>query len=90
MAVTKLSLNSASAMGVIKDASGCWIYGYSVNLGRTNNILAEIQGSYYGLKFVEDENYHNVLVEMDYALVVSGILKGVQIDRHFYAFIKNC
>lgn len=61
----------ASAGGLIRDHRGCWILGFTVNIGITNNFNAKCWGLREGLRIARDLNIKKVVTEMDSEAVIN-------------------
>ncbi|BFG29433.1 hypothetical protein CerSpe_157060 [Prunus speciosa] len=97
----KNSNGAIGAGGVIRDSTGDWVTGFTVNLGKGQILEAEIWGLFFGLKLAAEKGIHNLVVEMDSAIAVqlfqrsgtpsSHPLAGVLSDcRRFAEQLGNC
>lgn len=56
---------NASCAGVIRDAIGTWLGGFSKNLGSSNVLMAELRGIYTALEIAWEKNFTQVWIESD-------------------------
>ncbi|MBA0879945.1 hypothetical protein Goshw_023129 [Gossypium schwendimanii] len=78
-------LNSYSTAigGVIRDAEGKQLCGYSMVLGKDKVFGIEARSMLEGLRLLWDKGYPEVELECDNALLVEIILAGEALDCHF-------
>ncbi|KAL2341042.1 hypothetical protein Fmac_008982 [Flemingia macrophylla] len=57
--------NGGACGGLVRDSSGCFLGGFSVNLGPTSVTLAELSGVVHGLKLAWDLGCKKVKVDID-------------------------
>ncbi|XP_020537429.1 uncharacterized protein LOC105640619 isoform X2 [Jatropha curcas] len=60
---SKTKTEAAGASGVIRDESGKWVIGYTLNLGSYSCLGAELWAVYHGLMLAWDRGFKKVLVE---------------------------
>ena len=56
---------ASSAGGLIRNDQGCWLKGFSANLGRSSNIAAELWAILLGLRLAWEQGYRRVVIELD-------------------------
>ena len=67
----------AGCGGIIRDATGFWQDGFSVNLGYTTNVVAELWGILIGLKLTWNKGIHKFLIETN-----SKPMHGVETKKY--------
>lgn len=74
---------NAGMGGLIRDASGCWLEGFSVFLGISSNIVAELWAILKGLQLAWDRGYKQVILESDSKAGLSLIADAEVVSTHF-------
>ncbi|GLT96250.1 hypothetical protein SLE2022_138910 [Rubroshorea leprosula] len=64
---------SAGAGGLIGDSTGCWISGFTVNVGDASIFIAELWGLREGLRLCKSLGLSKIVAEMDSLMVVRFI-----------------
>ncbi|KAH9666643.1 putative ribonuclease H protein [Citrus sinensis] len=77
----------AGAGGVIRDSFGNWISGFSMNIGESSVIMAELWGLYQGLSIAWNVGIRHLLVEVDSLCVTQMIFQQVVVPNVFYALV---
>ncbi|CAL9002606.1 unnamed protein product [Prunus brigantina] len=77
------------AAGVLRDATGAWLKGYSVNLGIGSVLEAELWGIFWGLSLAWDSGFRTVEVESDSKAAVT-LLNSLTTSTHPLFSIINC
>ena len=77
----------AGAGGVIRDSFGNWISGFSMNIGESSVIMAELWGLYQGLSLAWNVGIRHLLVEVDSLCVTQMISQQVVVPNVFYALV---
>ncbi|ONK56452.1 uncharacterized protein A4U43_C10F8860 [Asparagus officinalis] len=67
----------ASARGLIRDSNGCWVKGFTLNIGHTDSLSAELSGVRAGLMLAKSLRLSKVMVELDSAIVVQFLKEGI-------------
>ena len=97
--VGRLKLNSdgsvrasgyAAAGGLIRDSLGHWKHGYSVNIGITSSLEAELWGLVYGLQVALSLDISDLLVDLDSAVLVSFFAESPTRGRAFSNLMLRC
>ena len=70
--------------GLIRDSLSRWIISFSIGLGVTNNVVAELRGLLEGLKLALQLNITNLIIKMDALFVVNIMSSRASIN----AFVK--
>lgn len=73
-----------SAGGLIRDTSGKWLIGFTLNVGIEKPLLAEIWALYVGLCLAGINGYPNVNAESDSNKVVQ-LINGGDFSFHLFA-----
>jgi len=76
----------ASAGGVLRDCTGAWCGGFSLNIGRCSAPQAELWGVYYGLYFAWEKKVPRVELEVDSEVIVGFLKTGIS-DSHPLSFL---
>ncbi|VVA34304.1 PREDICTED: ribonuclease [Prunus dulcis] len=74
--------NIGAGGGVLRDCSGNWIKGFSVNLGIGQILEAELWGLAFGLEMALDKGVSKITIEMDSALGVQLIQRTAAYRFH--------
>ena len=61
----------AGAKGLLRDSSGKWISGFSLNLGITSNNVAELGAIRYGLQLASNMGFKFIHVQIDSMVVLA-------------------
>ncbi|KAH9750393.1 putative ribonuclease H protein [Citrus sinensis] len=77
----------AGAGGIIRDSFGNWISGFSMNIGESSVIMAELWGLYQGLSLAWNVGIRHLLVEVDSLCVTQMISQQVVVPNVFYALV---
>ncbi|GKV05100.1 hypothetical protein SLEP1_g17144 [Rubroshorea leprosula] len=64
---------SAGAGGLIRDSAGCWISGFTVNVGDASIFIAELWGLREGLRLCKSLGLSKIVADMDSLMAVSFI-----------------
>ncbi|ONK72135.1 uncharacterized protein A4U43_C04F16120 [Asparagus officinalis] len=67
----------AWAGGLIRDSNGCWVQGFTLNIGHTDSLSAELWGVRAGLMLAKCLSLSKVVVELDAAIVVQFLKEGI-------------
>lgn len=65
------NLGRAGAKGLLRDSSGKWISGFSLNLGITSNNVAELGAIWYGLQLALNMGFKFMHVQIDSMVVLA-------------------
>lgn len=76
----------ATAGGVLRDHTGRWCYGFSLNIGICSATLAELWRVYYGLYIAWEQRVTRLELEVDSKLVVGFLKDGVS-ETHPMSFV---
>lgn len=80
----------ATAGGVLRDHTGCWRGGFSLNIGICSAPLAELWGVYYGLYIAWERRITRLEVEVDSKLVVGFLKDGVSESHPLSFLVRLC
>ncbi|CAL9006319.1 unnamed protein product [Prunus brigantina] len=83
------TIGQIGVAGVLRDATGAWLKGYSVNLGIGSVLEAELWGIFWGLSLAWDSGFRTVEVESDSKVAVT-LLHSLTIATHPLFNIINC
>ncbi|PKI52779.1 hypothetical protein CRG98_026854 [Punica granatum] len=61
--------------GFVRDEYGCWLSGFTQNIGWSTAIVAELWGAFTGLQHVWSLGYRKVILELD-STVARGLITG--------------
>jgi len=61
--------------GVIRDENGYIEFIFHCNLGKAIKNMVELMALQQCLKFLRDANLHNVIIEVDYELIINSVKK---------------
>lgn len=67
---------AAGCGGVLRDASGSWILGFSKSIGNCNSFEAELWGLLTGLEVAWDVGFKKICMELDSKAIVDLFVKG--------------
>ncbi|KAK9228923.1 hypothetical protein WN944_021880 [Citrus x changshan-huyou] len=81
------NIGEAGAGGVIRDSFGNWISGFSMNIGESSMIMAELWSLYQGLSLAWNAGIRHLLVEVDNLCVTQMISQQVVVPNVFYALV---
>ncbi|GLT29235.1 hypothetical protein SLA2020_041140 [Shorea laevis] len=73
--------NSANAGGLIRDNSGNWVSGFTVNVGCTSILIAELWGLQDGLRLCQSLGLPRIIAEMDSLISVRLINENREPDN---------
>ena len=76
--------------GVLRDSNGAWIQGFSVNLGASSILEAELWGIFWGLKLAWDYGYRDVEIECDSVVAVTLLTSATVSTHPLYSIISCC
>ncbi|KAG7543761.1 Ribonuclease H-like superfamily [Arabidopsis thaliana x Arabidopsis arenosa] len=76
----------AAAGGVLRDETGKWCGGFSLNIGVCSAPLAELWGVYYGLYIAWERRATRVELELDSEMVVGFLKTGIS-EYHPLSFL---
>ena len=80
----------AGAGGLIRDPLGRWVKGFSLGVGVTNSVAAELRGLLEGLKLALQLNISNLVVEMDALTIVNFINFRAPVNPLFKPLVCEC
>ena len=80
----------SGAGGVLRDSNGAWIQGFSVNLGASSILEAELWGIFWGLKLAWDYGYRDVEIECDSVVAVTFLTSATVSTHPLYNIISCC
>lgn len=67
------STGLATAGGLLRDSSGTWLAGFSVNIGQAPSYLAELWGLFFGLQLCTKRHVQDLIVELDSMSIVQQL-----------------
>lgn len=83
LGMVKLNVNSACIKGVVagyggivRDDNGCWMRGFSMNVGICSNYMPELRGLLEGLMLVLDLRFRRVKVNADSSEIIMDVTQG--------------
>lgn len=74
----------ASCVGVVRDDSGHFIFGFSVNLGSCTILAAELWGIFHGLKIAWSRGFMNIVVQSDSKNAINLLTNGCRTYHSCY------
>lgn len=87
----RVASSCIGARGILRNSLGEWHRGFAVNVRKCQVLEAELQGLFFGLKFVVDKGISNLIIEMDYALAVHLIKQPSLLGFHpSIGLISSC
>ncbi|KAH9725573.1 putative ribonuclease H protein [Citrus sinensis] len=78
---------ATAAGGVIRDSVGNWVSGFSMNIGESSVIMAELWGLYQGLSLAWNVGIRHLLVEVDSLCVTQMISQQMVVPNVSYALV---
>ncbi|WCJ35671.1 DNAse I-like superfamily protein [Euphorbia peplus] len=79
-----------SAGGLIRSTEGCWISGFTCNLGICTAVLAELWGLYFGLDLAWKLGMRQVEVELDSQVVIQLVTEASRSFHRYFWLIEGC
>ncbi|BFG20702.1 hypothetical protein CerSpe_069760 [Prunus speciosa] len=86
----KTETGCIGAGGILRDSTGKWLNGFSVNLGIGTILEAELWGVFWGLKLAWDMGYRIVEVECDASYVVALLQNAPMSDHRLFSLLNCC
>lgn len=69
---------------------GCWLSGFSLNIGICSTLLAELWGVYYGLHTAWELGVRRLSMKIDYEIVVGFLTKGISGVHPLSFLVRMC
>ncbi|RYR67783.1 hypothetical protein Ahy_A03g014215 [Arachis hypogaea] len=75
--------------GVVRNHLGRFITGFSCNLGGCSIMQAELWGIIKGLQFATTNEFHHVIIELDFEMVINFIRNGCPTQHMCETLLKD-